>query len=147
MTIQDATRLMAFCRYAPPTSHIKTHKVAKEQRMPHTRWSANRPTAAGTAIPTAARRPSAHSISFPTLSDCNATNASHPRCNLDPEITPDCSTFIDLFPYASINPGNTYRRVGDRKKPVYSGHKTSLLPKKASFQQQYEAGQWPASRT
>ena len=41
--------------------------------------------AAGRAIPNAARRPSAHSISFAAFSECKARNPRQLRCHLDPE--------------------------------------------------------------
>src|ERR1700730_1553439 len=88
MTRPEATKLTAFWRYAPPTSHIRTHKVAKEQRIPHTKWLANSPMAAGSAIPKAARKPSPHSISVAVVSECRAIKARQARRHLEPEITP-----------------------------------------------------------
>src|ERR1700730_14855527 len=93
----DTARGTAVCRSAPTTSHIRIHRVAKAQRMPHTRWLAKSPMATGIAMPTAARRPSAQARSFTSLCECNDTKARQAFCHLDLEITLELLTFIKLL--------------------------------------------------
>src|ERR1700722_9963643 len=88
----DAAKLIAFCRYAPPTSHDKTQKAPKAQRFPQTRWLAKRPIAIGIAMPTAARRPSAKASSFMSVPEYKGSKARQAFCHLDPGIRPEFST-------------------------------------------------------